>query len=220
MNYKNKSGTYTITNHTNGKVYYGSSEDIATRWSKHRAMLRGNYHHNDHLQRAWNKYGPSAFTFAVFDYCDVEDLYAYEQILLDLHVGEDYCYNTAEDAKAPMRGRKHTEASRAKISEAQKGEKNHMWGKTLSEEHKAKLRLPKSEETKQKISESMKGKTQSEETKRKISEAHMGKTLSEAHKQKMRKPKRKVTCTHCNKVGGISTMKRYHFDNCKHRQDQ
>lgn len=28
-------------------------------------------------------------------------------------------------------------------------------------------------------------------------------------------PMRKVVCPHCNKVGGVSRMKQYHFNNCK-----
>jgi len=28
-------------------------------------------------------------------------------------------------------------------------------------------------------------------------------------------PKKKVICPHCNKEGGVNTMYRYHFDNCK-----
>ena len=31
------------------------------------------------------------------------------------------------------------------------------------------------------------------------------------------RPKPTATCPHCNKVGGISAMKRWHFDNCKDR---
>ncbi len=31
------------------------------------------------------------------------------------------------------------------------------------------------------------------------------------------KPQEQVTCPYCNKVGGIIVMRRYHFDNCKHR---
>ena len=179
MNYKNKSGTYTITNDTNGKVYYGSSVNIANRWRQHRDDLRGNRHHNAHLQNAWNTYGPAAFVFAVFDYCDVEDLHAYEQILLDQHVGKDYCYNKAKDAASPMRGRAVTEEHKRKLSEANKG-------KTLSEAHKAK------------ISEAMKGEKNH----------NYGKTY------------RKVTCPHCGKLGGTNAMKRYHFDNCKHRTEE
>jgi ssDNA-binding Zn-finger/Zn-ribbon topoisomerase 1 len=33
-------------------------------------------------------------------------------------------------------------------------------------------------------------------------------------KAKKRKPKEVVTCPHCGKSGGISTMRRHHFDNC------
>lgn len=44
------------------------------------------------------------------------------------------------------------------------------------------------------------------------------KNHSEESKQKMRKPKEKVKCPHCDKTGGISQMKRWHFDNCKHRE--
>ena len=28
-------------------------------------------------------------------------------------------------------------------------------------------------------------------------------------------PMRKVACPHCDKIGGVSRMKQYHFDNCK-----
>ena len=43
----------------------------------------------------------------------------------------------------------------------------------------------------------------------------MRKPKSESAKQNMRKPKQKVTCPHCNLEGGISQMKRWHFENCK-----
>ena len=105
-------------------------------------------------------------------------------------------------------------------------------GKPLSEEHKRKLSeskkgKPRSEESKRKISEALKGennfwygKTRSEETKRKQSEAMKGKTRSEEHSRKISealkgKPQEKVTCVHCEKIGGRRAMTRYHFDNCK-----
>lgn len=46
----------------------------------------------------------------------------------------------------------------------------------------------------------MYGKQQSDDTKRKISE----------------KAKRTVSCPKCGKMGSISNMKRWHFDNCRH----
>ena len=84
-----------------------------------------------------------------------------------------------------------SDETRRKISEAQKGEKHPMFGKTPSEETRRKIsesgkgktgeksnRFGKthSEETRRKMSETAKGKTFSDETRRKISEAGKGKT--------------------------------------------
>ena len=196
MNYKNKSGTYTITNDTNGKIYYGSSQDIGIRWKEHRCALRRGDHHCSHLQNSWNKHGAAAFTFAVFDYCEVEDLYPYEQILLDLHVGKDYCYNTAKDAKAPFKGRKHTEESKVQISKSQIG-KTH------------------SEETKRRQSEAKKGKknpffgkTHSAKTKQQMVKAHKGK----------KKPK--AACPHCGILASAPNLARWHGDKCKNKENK
>jgi hypothetical protein len=91
----------------------------------------------------------------------------------------------------PFLGKKHTEESKRKMSEANKGEKNSFYGKTHSEE------------TKKKISEAGKDRKHTEETKKKISDAKKG------------KPKPKTTCPHCGKEGGVSVMNRWHFENCK-----
>jgi len=84
----------------------------------------------------------------------------------------------------------------------------------------------KREDVRDKISKSLKGIPKSEEHKRKLSEYKgtlhhaYGKPLSEEAKKKLSiskrgKPTKKVECPHCNKIGGITNMKRYHFDNCK-----
>ena len=90
-------------------------------------------------------------------------------------------------SKKKKEDRHHTEETKRKMSEARKGERHHFFGKKLSEEHK------------QKIGEAGQGRYPSEETKQKMSEARKG---------------HNVTCPHCGKVGGISQMKRWHFDNC------
>jgi hypothetical protein len=50
---------------------------------------------------------------------------------------------------------------------------------------------------------------------KKISDFHKGRSFSDAHILNLRKPKPKLSCPHCQKNGGSSQMKRYHFDNCK-----
>lgn len=64
--------------------------------------------------------------------------------------------------------------TKEKMSEINRGENNPMYGKKISEE------------TKKKISESLKGREVSEETKKKISESNKGRTKSENHKNKLR----------------------------------
>jgi len=88
-------------------------------------------------------------------------------------------------------------AGRVKNSAANMGEKNHFFGKTHTEETRAKMSKPCPEETKTKISVAwtpeMRAKISalktnrvvSEKTRAKLSAAHTGKTLSEEHKAKL-----------------------------------
>lgn len=71
-----------------------------------------------------------------------------------------------------------------------------------------------SEYTQQRKVEVLTGRKASDETKKKMSDARTGFRFTEETKNKMRKPKTKVTCPFCNKEGGISQMKRWHFNNC------
>lgn len=72
-----------------------------------------------------------------------------------------------------QRGRKHSEKTKKKISESQKGEKNHSYGKHLTEGHKRKL------------SEANKGKIVSEVTRGKLSDVARGRCLSVETKKKL-----------------------------------
>jgi len=69
-----------------------------------------------------------------------------------------------------------TEETRRKMSESMMGKKNHNWGNHYSEEIKQKMRNPKSEEHKRKLSEANKGKHLTEETRRRMSKSHEGKS--------------------------------------------
>lgn len=60
-------GIYSIKSKLNGKVYIGSSVDIYRRWEKHRAQLRTNKHHSQHLQNHFNKYGEQDLVFNVLE---------------------------------------------------------------------------------------------------------------------------------------------------------
>lgn len=67
-------GIYGIKNLLNGKMYVGQSKDIKHRWRSHRMELRNNRHINNHLQRAYNKYGEEYFVFGIIEECAIEDM--------------------------------------------------------------------------------------------------------------------------------------------------
>jgi hypothetical protein len=98
--------------------------------------------------------------------------------------------NLQKEAAKKRVGQKRTKETKARMSAAQKG-------RTLTEEHKAKLsiaattRPPISIETRQKLKQripnrGMRGKTMSPETRAKMSASQQGKTMSEEAKAKMR----------------------------------
>jgi flagellar basal body-associated protein FliL len=128
------------------------------------------------------------------------------------------------DGGEGVSGKITSESTKEKISKANKGRKC----------------SPMKLEIKEKISNSLKGKSRPLEIRIKISESNKGlkrsletrKRISDAKKETARKPhseetKQKLsnlkmgvkqppsTCPYCNKTGGSYTMKRWHFDNCK-----
>lgn len=77
----------------------------------------------------------------------------------------------------------YSDETRARTSASHCGEKNPMFGKTLSEEHRSKIGDAErgkivSDDTRSKLSVANRGKKFSEEHKARISAAHRGKTLS------------------------------------------
>jgi ssDNA-binding Zn-finger/Zn-ribbon topoisomerase 1 len=65
------------------------------------------------------------------------------------------------------------------------------------------VRTANQETPEQDLAMDKRGTTHTDETRKKMSEAKKGKTQP------------KVTCPHCGKSGGNVVMKRWHFDNCK-----
>ena len=189
-------GIYMIKNKVNGKMYIGQSVYIEKRWRDHKECLRGNQNKpNKHLQSAWNKYGEDNFEFTIICECDESQLDTMEiDYIAKLNTYDpDFGYNKTYGGG----GSRATEETKEKMSEAQKGKNNPMYGKHHSEEAKRKLSEAHkgktlSEETKTKISEAHKGennpfygKQHSEESKRKMSAAQKGRTFSEEHKKNL-----------------------------------
>ena len=153
-------GIYQIKNLVNGKIYIGSSVNIARRWREHKTELRKDRHGNIYLQRSWNKYGEEEFEFSVLLLLNKKDnLIIKEQEYLDTLCPE---YNLAYKAGASMKGKRHTNETKKKMSNSSKGDKNGFFGKRHTKE------------SIKKISKAGEGRIFSLEAREKLSKLHRG----------------------------------------------
>ena len=215
------SGIYSVTNIVTCKAYIGSTQDFNQRWIEHRSELQRNVHGNSHLQHSWNKYGESAFEFGILEYLDnLDELVKAEQFWMDVYREEGKeLYNFGLAADNPMRGRKHTEETKHKMSvisqncseETRRKIGIASAGRTVSEETRHRMSIyasNRSEEHKNNWSKARVGHPVSEETRQKLRDANLGKTLSEEHKLKIGKASKaywaKVKETSCPKTGSTT----------------
>jgi len=116
----NQTGVYAILNNVSGKVYVGSGSGIRgmhKRRLDHWESLYAGLHYNPHLQKAWNKYGASAFEFLVLEECGPQDCVKCEQWWIGcLKSSNRECwYNLSPTAGSPL-GVKHSVETRRKMS--------------------------------------------------------------------------------------------------------
>lgn len=150
---RGRSGVYLWENRNNGKIYVGSSVNLARRIITYFNL---NYLINEprYFNNALLKHGYSSFSLYVLEYCSKEDLIMREQHYIDLLKPN---YNVSLSA-----------------SGVNFGETNHFYGKVHTLEAREKMSTKKllsimSEETKKKISATMSGKVFSEEHKTSLS---------------------------------------------------
>ena len=167
-------GIYMIKNKVNGNVYIGQAVDIYERRKEHISLLRRGRHINNHLQRAWNKYGEDNFEFSIVEECDENALNDREIYWIAEYGSYHNGYNQTLGGGG-VRGFKHDEETKQRISESLKGENAPWYGKQRSEETKAKIGQASKErwtdEFRAYMSSINTGRIPSEETKLKMSES-------------------------------------------------
>ena len=181
-----KSGIYKIINIVNNKIYVGSSVNIKERKKRHFIKLKSNKHENRYLQNAFNKYGEENFIFEIIEYVENKNmLLEREQYWIDelsvcdrnigynmrLKAGSNLGYICSEETREKLRqislylGLKPPSCKGIKLSEEHKNK--------ISNSHKGKKM---SKEAVFKSAEARKGYITPMEVKQKISKALKGKT--------------------------------------------
>jgi group I intron endonuclease len=120
--YDTRAGVYQIENKLSGVVYIGSAINFYRRWRRHHNELTRGVHSNQHLQRAWDKYGPDSFIWTVLEEtnCTRETLLSREQYWMDRIKKEGVLlYNTCVTAGSHL-GVKRSEKTRKLMSEIAK----------------------------------------------------------------------------------------------------
>jgi group I intron endonuclease len=175
-------GIYKITNLSNNKVYIGQTDRLNEREREHFYRLGRNEHHNDHLQKSYNKHGKSNFKFEIIE--QSEDLDSREVYWINKYGGINSKLNY--NLKDPLT-MKWSDYTRVKQSKSMIGDKNPNYGNTWSQEQKDvaskkrkgvtlenRIGKGKADLTKQKMSESQIGRKHPEEVKEKIRQANVG----------------------------------------------
>lgn len=174
---------YVRPNLINGKKYVGLTTDLKTRqynWNNLNQPYAG-----PAINNARAKYGIDNFGFEILKECEDEELDYWEKYYIkELNTKVPNGYNLTDGGDG-CKGYHHTDEYKKKMSEAVKGEKNHMYGKHHGEETKKKMSkvhkgIKHTEEARKKMSEAAKGNQHclgikhSEETRKKMSEAVKG----------------------------------------------
>lgn len=175
-------GIYKITNLINEKVYIGQTDRLNNRKREHFYKLEKNEHHNEHLQKAYKKYGKDNFIFEIIeetDFLDERELFWINQYG---GLNSENNYNL----KNPI-DKRWSDYVRVKQSKTMLGENNPNYGNKWTKEQKEKLSKltkgktleekigkEKSDLVKLKMSESQKGRKHPKEVKEKIRQANMG----------------------------------------------
>lgn len=144
-------GIYCITNKVNNKKYFGQSIDIERR---KKAYFNYENFHNDHLKRAFNKYGKENFEFQIIKCCEKKYLDRFEKLYIRIYdtMNPDKGYN--KEAGGNL-NKDLSEETRKKMSE---NNARYWEGKTLPDE------------IRKKISDKHTGQKHTPETCKKISE--------------------------------------------------
>lgn len=227
--------TYFIKNIITNQFYYGSRcRNIFLKRNPREDFWVYYFTSSKNVKKLIEIYGKESFEIAIlFENEDYNMCYQLEQKLIKENLFNEFCLNKycRETNKFSTSGNKHTDETKSKISKKAKGRKTsdltkEKIKKSTSGRKKTPIQIKNAANGRRgkrnknpawnkgltgvkghpNSKKGTKGEvTHTSEAKEKIGKAHRGR-------------KHKTTiCPHCEKEGGITSMKRWHFDNCKNK---
>ena len=131
-----KSGIYMWTS-PSGKSYIGQAVDLDKR--KSNFLSFGTRYAGSKINNARRKYNNIQYwTYAILEYCDIDDLDEREEYYISLYNTMRKGYNCESGGNE---NKIVSDEVKRKLSKAKKGENNPMYGKHLDDETKDKIRL-------------------------------------------------------------------------------
>lgn len=173
---------YRIKNIVTGKYYIGESKDknIQSRWNTHIRLVNQNKG-CPALRDAVKKYGWDKFKFEIICICFDSDRYIYERHYIQKYNSQvPNGYNITKGGEGGgFEGKTHSESTRKRLSEAstkyysdpEKRKENSVRVKEAMKSVNIRERMQKSEKWKKAVEKMKQGKKVSEETKQKIRES-------------------------------------------------
>lgn len=129
------SGVYWIRNKVNSHIYIGASKDLLQRKRNHRHQLKYGISHHRLLQAATDLFRLKNFTFRIIITCHTDMLLWYEQQFIDMLKPE---YNMLPNAGS-TRGFPRSDETRNKISISLTGRPSVNKGRKFSDESRKKM---------------------------------------------------------------------------------
>ncbi len=182
---------YKLTHNDTGMYYIGSTINLKKRLKMHTDRLKHGRHINSNMQTLFDADGRKfleMFSVSSVDCSDLDDARAYEQGLLDKHVGKKRCLNISKTACGGDKISMHPH--RDKIAKAKSKAGKKVWAALTEQERAYRKSLVAGENN------PMYGKTHTKEARRTIStklrkwyetheSASLGRKLTEAQRKKL-----------------------------------
>lgn len=222
---------YVLKNTANEKVYIGKTEKpLDVRFLEHLRDARVGSPRR--LYQAIRKHGAAAFFIAELEETSEETVNMRERHFIAEHKSKQYefGYNMTDGGEG-CPGRHVSPETRAKIGAKSKARLDAMTdeerGGTTQAANSAKRGQKEKPSEKSAAQKKRWAEVSAEERRAHALKSRAGMSVEGAQRsitaltnayssaREPGKPKEKVVCPHCDKIGGAPIMKRYHFDKCK-----